>query len=48
MMLPLFSVGQIKDEPFYQATSVKFEMAPELSKAKILKVEVDYNNNVYV
>ncbi|HWR99392.1 MAG TPA: hypothetical protein VN249_02195, partial [Prolixibacteraceae bacterium] len=48
LLFPLFSFGQIKDEPFLQATSVKYEMAPELKNAKILKVEADYNNNVYV
>jgi len=48
LLFPLFSFGQIKDEPYPQATSVKYEVAPELKTAKILKLEVDYNNNVYV
>ncbi len=48
LLFPLFSFGQIKDEPYPQATSVKYEVAPELKMAKLLKLEVDYNNNVYV
>ena len=48
LLFPLFSFGQIKDEPYPQATSVKFEISPELKSAKLLKLEVDYNNNVYV
>jgi hypothetical protein len=48
LLFPLFLFGQIKDEPYPQATSVKFESSPELKSAKLLKLEVDYNNNVYV
>ncbi|MEK7719708.1 MAG: hypothetical protein AAB347_08885, partial [Bacteroidota bacterium] len=48
LLFPLFSFGQIKDKPYPQATSVKFEISPELKSAKLLKLEVDYNNNVYV
>lgn len=48
LLLPLFTFGQVIDEPFKQATSIKFEMAPELKNARLLKVEIDYNNNVYV
>ena len=48
LMFSLYSSGQVKDEPFRQALSVKYEMAPELKAAKLLKLEVDYNNNVYI
>jgi len=48
VILPLFSLGQVKDVPFPQAVSVKFELAPELKGAKLLKVEIDFNNNVYL
>ncbi len=46
--LPLLSTGQARDAPFKQATSIKYLMAPELINARLSKVEVDYNNNVYV
>jgi ligand-binding sensor domain-containing protein len=48
LLLPLISFGQIKDEPYPQASSVKFDISSELKSAKLLKLEVDYNNNVYV
>ncbi len=48
LFLPVLSVGQVKDEPFKQAESVKYIMAPELKNARLIKVEIDYNNNVYV
>jgi hypothetical protein len=48
MLLSLISSGQVKDEPFRQAISVKYEMAPDLKAAQLLKLEVDYNNNVYL
>ena len=48
LVLPLLSSAQVKDEPFKQATSVKFELAPELKNAKLQKVEIDYNNIVYL
>jgi len=48
LMFPIFSMGQVKDLPYQQAVSVKYEMAPELQGAKLLKVEIDYNSNVYL
>lgn len=48
LAIPLFSFGQIKDEPFAQAVSVKYELSRDLKGAKLIKVEVDYNNNVYL
>jgi len=48
LLFSLCCSGQVKDEPFRQAISVKYEMAPELKASKLLKLEVDYNNNVYV
>jgi hypothetical protein len=48
VLLPLPSFGQVIDAPFRQAESVKYEMASELKNAKLIKVEIDYNNNVYV
>ena len=48
LVFPLLLAGQEKDEPFKQATSVKFELAPELKNAKLQKVEIDYNNIVYL
>jgi len=44
--LSLFS--QIRDVPFRQATSVKYEMAEELANAQLKEVLVDYNDIVYV
>jgi len=48
LFFPLLSTGQVRDEPFKQASSVKFELAPELKNAKLQKVEIDYNNIVYL
>jgi hypothetical protein len=48
ILSPLFSFGQVIDAPFKQAESVKYEMAPELKNAKLLKVEIDCNNIVYL
>lgn len=40
--------GQVLDVPFKQATSVKYELAPELDGANLKKIAVDYNDIVYV
>ncbi|UZR99208.1 hypothetical protein [Chondrinema litorale] len=42
------SFAQVLDAPFKQATSVKYEMAPELEGAKLKKLVVDYNDIAYV
>lgn len=48
LMFPMFSLGQVKDMPYLQAVSVKYELAPELKGAKLLKLAIDYNSNVYL
>lgn len=47
-LLPLITLGQVKDVPFRQPESIKYKLAPELKDARLLKVEIDYNNIVYL
>ncbi len=48
LVFPLLVWAADPDTPFRQAVSVKYTLAPELKDARLKKVVVDYNDNVYV